>query len=295
MEIFNNYCKLSTRKRETMSPPTKKRLGHYWGRFINTTYNVDYAGLRDWLLSTKLHNNSKKSICHSIGKMMYMYKLLTMSEFDRLKLAFNATQSNWSKKVIPSDFLDTFFKRLIDRDVHNFYISRDATMFVIMLITGIRVGQLLELTIEDIELKEDYTVFNVSTSKKSDIAYNYENKHVLNVPVSAGYKGLNLRDLIELYISYRNDIVSSSVEVFICNRNGQKMGDENVRMLCKKIMPEYRITPHSFRHTAISKAAIDHGITKASILANHSNMNTTKRYIKPQGGELDDVYRKSNI
>lgn len=295
MEIFDSYSKLSTRKREVMSPPTKKRLGYYWGRFVNSTYNVSYDGFRDWLLNAELHANSKKSICHSIGKMMYMYELITLSEFDRLKSAFNAIQPNWSNKVIPPDFLDIFFRRLINRDVSNFYITRDVSIFMVMLITGIRVGQLLELSMEDVELTDTHIVFKVSTSKKNDIGYSYEDKYILNVPNCAGYKSINLRNVIEEYINYRKRIIDNDIDSFICNRNGKKMGDENIRVLCKRVMPEYRITPHSFRHTAISKAAIEHGITKAALLANHSNMNTTKRYIKPQGGDLDDVYRKSNF
>lgn len=293
-EIFGSYCKLSTRKREVMSPPTVKRLGLYWHKYINSSYSVSYAGFREWLASLNLHPNSKKSICHSVGKMMYTYELLTLSEFDRLKSMFNARQSNWSKKVIPEEELYKFFKTIVSRDVAHFYIYRDVVIFITMLITGIRVGQLLELYIDDITLLEEHIQFKISTSKKNDMGYNYEDKYIIKVPNDAGFDNVKIGELIREYLGCRQRNVGGVSPHFICDINGNKMGDENIRVMCKKFSPNYKLSPHSFRHTAISKVALQFGITKAAILANHTSINTTKKYVQVQVGDMDEIYRKSS-
>ena len=77
----------------------------------------------------------------------------------------------------------------------------------------------------------------------------------------------------------RSKTVPKDTTVFLCTKGGNTIDAENIRNLCRGMKTTTRITPHRFRHTAISNVALNHGITKAAILANHSSIETTHKYM----------------
>lgn len=293
--ILQEYLNLSTSKRESSSPSTRKQLGIYWSKFIDSEYDVSYSGLRDWLIELKLSSSSKKSIAGSLARMMYTYELLSKDEYDRLRHSFKAKSNSWSEKVLSDEELIEFFNLLITMKIDKFYILRNLTLFMLLLITGMRIGQVLELSMNDIELSKDYIRLRIHTSKKNDTDSRYQDSYSLSVPNTAGYKQINLRNLIEVYLEARSKVICHEAEAFLCTKGGNHIEAENIRNLCRGMKTKTRITPHRFRHTAISNVALNHGITKAAILANHSSIETTKRYIKPTEEDMSDVFRKSEV
>lgn len=294
MDILKNYLNLSTNKRETSSASTRKRLSIYWNKYIYSQYDISYSGLRDWLINIPLNSSSKKSISGSIAKMMYVYEMLSKDEYNRIQGSFKAKVPNWSKKVLTDEDLIEFFNLIITMKVNRFYILRNLTLFVLLLITGMRISQALELTIEDIELTDKYIILNIPTSKKNDTQSNYNEYFTLHVPNTSGYKQINIRNLIEIYLDLRSTFTMNG-NIFLCTKSGEHIHPEAIRNLCRSLDTKTRITPHRFRHTAISNVAINYGITKAAILANHTNINTTKRYVQSVEGDISDVFRQSEM
>ena len=293
--ILQEYLNLSTSKRETSSPSTRKQLGIYWNKFIASDYSVSYSGLRDWLISINLSSSSKKSISGSLARMMYTYELISKDEYDRFRHSFKAKSNSWSEKVLSDADLVEFFNLLITMKIDKFYILRNLTLFMLLLITGMRIGQALDLTIEDVSLTNEYIKLTIRTAKKNDTNTRYQNDYTLSIPNTSGYKQINLRNLIEVYLDLRSKTVPKDTTVFLCTKGGNTIDAENIRNLCRGMKTTTRITPHRFRHTAISNVALNHGITKAAILANHSSIETTKRYIKPTEEDMSDVFRKSEV
>lgn len=293
--ILQEYLNLSTSKRESSSPSTRKQLGIYWNKFIISDYPVSYSGLRDWLIDIKLSSSSKKSISGSLARMMYTYELLSKDEYDRLRHSFKAKSNSWSEKVLSDADLVEFFNLLITMKIDKFYILRNLTLFMLLLITGVRIGQALELTMDDIVLTDEYIKLTIRTAKKNDTDARYQSDYNLSIPNTSGYKQINLRNLIEVYLDLRSKTVTDEATALLCTKGGNTIDAENIRNLCRGMKTTTRITPHRFRHTAISNVALNHGITKAAILANHSSIETTKRYIKPTEEDMSDVFRKSEV
>ena len=293
--ILQEYLNLSTSKRESSSPSTRKQLGIYWNKFIESSHSVSYSGLRDWLIDIKLSSSSKKSISGSLARMMYTYELLSKDEYDRLRHSFKARSNSWSEKVLSDADLVEFFNLLITMKIDKFYILRNLTLFMLLLITGMRISQALELEMEDITLTDEYIKLTVNTSKKNDTSTRYQSDYRLSIPNTSGYKQINLRNLIEVYLTLRAKTVTQEATAFLCTKGGNTIEAENIRNLCRGMKTTTRVTPHRFRHTAISNAALKHGIAKAAILANHSSIETTKRYIKPTEEDMSDVFRKSEV
>ena len=293
--ILQEYLNLSTSKRESSSPSTRKQLGIYWNKFIESDYSVSYSGLRDWLIDINLSSSSKKSISGSLARMMYTYELLSKDEYDRLRHSFKARSNSWSEKVLSDTDLIEFFNLLITMKIDKFYILRNLTLFMLLLITGMRIGQALELNMDDIILTDEYIKLTIRTAKKNDTDARYQSDYNLSIPNTSGYKQINLRNLIEVYLDLRSKTVTDEATALLCTKGGNAIDAENIRNLCRGMKTTTRITPHRFRHTAISNVALNHGITKAAILANHSSIETTKRYIKPTEEDMSNVFRKSEV
>lgn len=293
--ILQEYLNLSTSKRESSSPSTRKQLGIYWNKFIESDYSVSYSGLRDWLIDINLSSSSKKSISGSLARMMYTYELLSKDEYDRLRHSFKARSNSWSEKVLSDTDLIEFFNLLITMKIDKFYILRNLTLFMLLLITGMRIGQALELNMDDIILTDEYIKLTIRTAKKNDTDARYQSDYNLSIPNTSGYKQINLRNLIEVYLDLRSKTVTDEATALLCTKGGNTIDAENIRNLCRGMKTTTRITPHRFRHTAISNVALNHGITKAAILANHSSIETTKRYIKPTEEDMSNVFRKSEV
>ena len=143
-------------------------------------------------------------------------------------------------------------------------------------------------------MTDKYIILNIPTSKKNDTQSNYNEYFTLHVPNTSGYKQINIRNLIEVYLNLRSSYTKKG-NIFLCTKAGKSVHPEAIRNLCRSIDTKTRITPHRFRHTAISNVALNYGITKAAILANHTNINTTKRYVQSVEGDISDVFRQSEV
>lgn len=291
MDILEQYLQLSTRKRETMSDSMTKFLTIYWGKFTSSNYHQDYIGLIQWTSSlSTMSSASKKTIVGVIGRMMYVFNLITLEEFTKAKEVFKAKPVNWSSKVIPEDVMQKFFDKLRDRRANEFVIKRDICIFLTMALTGCRIGQALGLRRQDVDISNDRIRLVFQSYKKNEFNSNYKDVYSQVLPRDAGLFKNNfwkcLEDFLALYSFNKENIL-------YCKQGGEPMTYHNARMTCVNMLPEYDITPHMFRHTAISRVVNEYGITKGAMLANHTNINTTKRYVQYNPEEIYDVYPKN--
>ena len=169
---------------------------------------------------------------------------------------------------------------------------RDMAAFTLLLVSGIRISQLIELSSNDVKLEDDYTHFFFRAKKQNELSTLSSDINEKKIPNSAGYLKYNLRNLLENYLDLQRYVKKENY-VFL-NLYGKQLTAQHFRNVCNELDPNGNITPHSFRHTAISNVANKHGIYKANVLAGHKNINTTKYYIKPKQEDIEDAYSKSN-
>lgn len=291
MDMLEQYLQLSTRKRETMSDSMTKFLTIYWGKYTGSEYKQDYIGLIQWVSSlSSMSNASKKTVVGVIGRMMYVFNLLSLEEFTKAKDVFKAKPVNWSNKVIPEDVLLQFFDKLRERKANQFIVKRDTCIFLTMALTGCRIGQALALRRKDVNILEDRIKLVFQSYKKNEFNSSYTDMYSQVLPKDAGLPKNNFWKCLEEYLAL---YTFNQDNVLYCKQGGEPMTYHNARMTCVNVLPEYDITPHMFRHTAISRVVNMYGITKGSMLANHTNINTTKRYVQYNPEVISDVYPKS--
>ncbi len=158
--------------------------------------------------------------------------------------------------------------RQVERDGN----LRDIAMTYTLLMTGLRVSELVSLNRDDVTMSE---------RSGSVLVRNGKGNVSRKVPLSSEVR-LHLRR----YLEQRDD---SERALFLSNR-GQRISVRTVQHTLAK----YGVHPHELRHT-FARELVSKGIDISTVaeLAGHRDINVTRRYSMPSEKELEDAIDKA--
>lgn len=140
--------------------------------------------------------------------------------------------------------------------------TRDYTMLYLMLMTGMRVSELLNLRISDVDFQNSYIIVRMGKGRKDRI-----------IPLNK-----NVKELLYNYIK-----TFKPENGLFDNENSSKSRRGVlyiIRKYCKKAGIEKRVTPHTFRHTfATLLLRNGENIRLVQSLLGHSSISTTAIYL----------------
>lgn len=156
---------------------------------------------------------------------------------------------------------------------------RDASMVLTLLHTGLRVGELCALRLNDIQIGERKGQLTVRSGKGL--------KHRV-IPLN-----LQARQALLDWIQVRPPV---NIETLF---TGQRQGPVDMHAIQRAVKRAARtaglhgVTPHTLRHS-FAKALIDVGVgmEKVATLLGHSSMNTTRIYTTPGESDLEEAVTK---
>lgn len=161
---------------------------------------------------------------------------------------------------------------------------RDSAMLELLYATGIRVSELLALTIEDINLNLGFI-----------LCRNPENQKERIVPF-----GKTAKKVLEQYMdSTRKEFVKEENSVLFLNVNGNPMTRQGfwkiLKGYAKQAGIDTIITPHMLRHT-FAAHLVENGADLRSIqeLLGHSDISTTQMYLQTRNEKVREVYTKTH-
>lgn len=158
---------------------------------------------------------------------------------------------------------------------------RDKAMLEVMYATGIRVSELIDLDVDDVNI--DQGIIKCSGAKKSRVIPLY--------PAALKALSIYLRDI-------RDGMVASGNEqALFVNVNGVRMSRQGFWKILKYYQAsahiEKEITPHTLRHS-FAVHLLENGADLGSLqeLMGHSDISSTQMYTQMVNQKLKSVYEK---
>jgi len=175
-----------------------------------------------------------------------------------------------------------YYRRLKGRE-HSFYAYRDHTIILTFLGSGIRLGELCNLTWKDVDLVSGtIIVFG-------------KNRTQASIPITDKL----VKELAEYKIFCQQHFHELSDHVFVNKQNAPMTEDavKNVFKRLKVIMnfKDVRLSAHTFRHTFAHRFLMNGGdVFTLQKMLRHSNLKMTEKYLAIWGTALKEQNDKFN-
>ncbi len=231
---------------------------------INSFNQIDSHTIEKYL--KEINDMNPKSISRNITSInnLFIYLLKDKKlkknpcEFiDRPKL----------KKTLPDTLSFEEVSNILDIPLKNKYDYRNKAMLEILYGSGLRIGELISLTLRDVDMENDIIRCFGKGSKERIVPINDYEKYFL-----------------KLYLERRSEfLINGNNDYLFLNNHGKKMTRQGFLKNLKKILFEKgikkNVTPHTLRHSFAShmlKGGAD--LRSIQMLLGHSDISTTKIY-----------------
>ncbi|HOF02432.1 MAG TPA: tyrosine recombinase XerC [Atribacterota bacterium] len=262
-------------------------------KFFQDTKNVsdirdlDYQALRGYIVFLKQKKYSDRTIARKISSLRVFYRYLRQEGFMEKNPAEYIQLPKIKNKLPVFLFLEEVTK-LIDSVKTDKPIGiRDKAILELLYATGIRVAELSNLNLDDLDLDDDIVKILGKGSKERILPLSQPVKNALN-------NYLKVRELIPR----RQCCKSISEKAFFISCFGERLPARSIRMIINKNMRSAslnkKISPHVFRHT-FATHLLNGGADLRSVqeLLGHESLSTTQIYTHVTKAKLIETYKKS--
>ena len=228
-------------------------------------------------------NISKSSISRRLSSLRNFYnyllkkQLVSFNYFDSIK---NPKKESSLPKYIKEEDIDKMF---LVPDTRNWIGQRNLLIIRMLYATGIRVSELVNIKIKDIDFNERTILILGKGSKERIVVFGYHTEEILKLYLSHG----------------RKEIDFHSSEYLFLNKNGNRLSDRYVRKIIDDIIfkaaIQMHVSPHMLRHT-FATSMLNNGADLVSVkdLLGHESLNTTSIYTHVSDEKIKEVYNNAH-
>ena len=227
-----------------------------------------------YLFSLKLKSSS---VNRKISSLKSFYLFLLKKKLIRHS-PFSEVISPKQEKYLPASMSESEVEKLLNSpDASKEIEQRDKAMIEMLYATGMRISELVNLKITDIDMNRSVIKVMGKGSKERLIPF-----------------GESASEALFNYLKIRKD--SSSKEVFISNR-GRKITRvafwQRIKVYLLRENLKISISPHTLRH-AFATHLLNRGadLRSVQLLLGHSDLSTTQIYTHIAKQRLGDVLKK---
>lgn len=241
--------------------------------FLESTGKTDIAAISKedvrHFLSERAKTNGAVTRARKLSSIKSFFKYLGREGINAANPVSDIEAPKLPEKE-PTYLTEAEYRSLIaavKREATPFYLSRDLAVIVLLLGTGIRLSELVGLTLDRV---------NLERSGKSITVKGKGNKERI-IPLTS-----EVVNVLEQYLKSRPDVPSN--HLFI-SRLGDKLHARSVYGLVKKYLKatgikKNKVAVHSLRHT-FGTSLMNNGVNIVVIqeLLGHKKLETTRRYL----------------
>lgn len=241
--------------------------------------NINADDLKKCILYWKRESKlSPTTINHRIRSLKQLFDFLQSEGYVNTNPAKNLEKLK-TPKVIIKAFEDEEIKKLLAQPDRSTFVGyRDYTIMLVLLDTGMRLIELHNMKLHDIDMNSNKIHIMGKGAKEREVFFQKITKQYL-------HRYLMLRGHLEHDYVWISD-------------NGEPMKRRNIQerlTIYGKMagLNNVRVSPHTFRHTFAKKYILRGGdALSLQRLLGHSTLETVKIYVNLWGSDLQKMHRK---
>ena len=226
-------------------------------------------------------NESSNTISRTISSLKSFYKFLEINKYTNTNPLTTIISPKTARKL-PKVLSEEEVNKLLDINLNNDFDYRNKAMLELMYSSGLRVSELINLTVNDVDLKNSLVRIFGKGSKERIVPLNDYATEALNN-----------------YILYHRPKLFKQKEnnYLFLNNHGNQMTRQGFFKTLKKIAKEKGIkselSPHTLRHS-FATHLLKYGADLRSIqeLLGHSDISTTQIYTHITNEMLEKNYHE---
>lgn len=242
---------------------------------------IDIKDIRCYLEYLNEHKYQASSISRKVSSLKSFFKYLKAERMiDNNPMALISNPKKEKKLPVFLNYQD-LDKLLNTPDLNTGIGQRDALILEMLYSTGIRVSELSNIKLKDINFGEHKILILGKGNKERYVYY-----------------GTKCQKLLDKYLSDGRTMFPASAYLF-SNKHGNKLNERMVRMIVdecgRKAKLNVHVTPHVLRHTYATHM-LNEGADLKSVgdLLGHENLSTTQIYTHVSNERLRKVYLSSH-
>ncbi len=254
----------------------------------NNIRYIDRSIMRKYIVYLKICDYSIRSICRKISTIRSFFKFISREGVVNINPTINLITPKIVKKLPYFLYLQEINKLIETPPRHTILGIRDRAILELLYGTGMRVGELVNLDIHDIDLDEKIIRVLGKGSKERILPLG-------NPSIKAIQEYLCKRNI---FIKNKN-INSNDLNALLLNRFGGRISARSIRRIIIKYMKiaglNQKISPHVLRHS-FATHLLGGGADLRSVqeLLGHESLSTTQMYTHITKERLKNTYKKSH-
>ena len=244
---------------------------------------IEYSDIRFYLMYLKEEkHDDNSSVSRKLSSLRGLYKYLANENIVKSNV-FSLVNAPKKSKKLPRYFEYNELEELfLVPDTNTSLGQRDLLLLEMLYATGVRVGELVNIKVKDIDLGRRNIIILGKGNKERFVTYGEYCEDILKRYLNDGYILLNKNNLDYLFL----------------NNNGGNLTERGVRYildeLIKKTSINKKISPHMIRHS-FATHLLNEGCDLLTVqkLLGHESIKATQVYTHVTTDRLREVYFRS--
>lgn len=250
-------------------------LGNNFTNILNIDMNIVNNYMK-YLYDRKI---TKSSISRKLSSIRGLYNYLVREDIIK-ENHFNKIQNPKRELYLPKFLKDEELDKIFSVcNSNNPTEERNTLIIELLYATGVRVSELVNIKIKDINREEKLIKVLGKGNKERMVIYNNHTKKALDTYLKDGYNYFNKK----------------GSEYLILNKNGNKLSERYIREIINKKVSQasldIKISPHTLRHT-FATDILENGADLMTVkeLLGHESLNTTSIYTHITNEQIKKTY-----